>query len=78
MSKRWLLFVVSVFVLGLFFQACSKSEDVEPETGKVEEFVDKTATQIEKKIQTPLDKARQTQSLGDDRLKAMDEALRKK
>lgn len=47
------------------------------EKGVIEKMTDQAAETAEKKITTPLDKARATQNLGNDRLEAMDKALQK-
>jgi hypothetical protein len=38
-------------------------------------MTDQTAEKAVKKIRTPMDKARSTQDLGDDRMESMDKAL---
>jgi hypothetical protein len=45
------------------------------EKGTDEQKNDEAAETAVKKIRTPMDKARATQSLGDDRLESMDKAL---
>jgi PBP1b-binding outer membrane lipoprotein LpoB len=66
-------------VLGtsLFLAACSQDEPVV--TDQVAEEVDrintKNADTMVKKIKTPIDKARYTQNLGDERTRAIDEAM---
>lgn len=75
MSREILCFLCSVtvfFFLGL--TACSKAPDEPPKTGKVSE----SSTQppeIIKDIQKPVKKARATQELGEERARAMDEAI---
>ena len=57
---------------------CSKNGDQQAaEKGGIEKITDETATAAVKKIRTPMDKARATRDLGDDRLEAMDKALQK-
>jgi len=64
----------------LIFQAgCTKNdkqqaEEIE-EKGNIEQMTDQAAEKAVKKIRTPIDKARSTQELGDDRLESMDKAL---
>lgn len=77
-------FLFGVMALGfvLFFQAgCTKNDEQQAveieEKGKIEQMTDKAAEAGVKKIRTPMDKARATQELGDDRLEAMDKALQK-
>ncbi len=57
---------------------CSKQDEQQTvEKGRIEKMTDQAAETIEKKIRTPMDKARATQNLGDDRLEQMDKALQK-
>ena len=57
---------------------CSKNEAQQAEEkGSIEKMTDRAAETAVKKIRTPMDKARATQNLGDDRLEAMDKALQK-
>ena len=66
--------------LVLVFQAgCTKNDaqqavEIE-EKGKIEQMTDQAAETAVKKIRTPMDKARATQNLGDERLESMDKAL---
>jgi hypothetical protein len=74
--------ILGVFTLGfvLAFQSgCTKNdeqlaEEIE-EKGAIDQMTDEAAETAVKKIRTPMDKARATQSLGDDRLESMDKAL---
>ena len=64
----------------LIFQAgCTKNDEQQTEEieekGRIEQMTDETAEKAVKKIRTPMDKARNTQNLGDDRMEAMDKAL---
>jgi hypothetical protein len=57
---------------------CSKKDEQQTgEKGRIEKMTDQAAEAVEKKIRTPMDKARATQNLGDDRLEQMDKALQK-
>ena len=51
-----------------------QAEEIE-EKGRIEQMTDQTAEKAVKKIRTPMDKARSTQDLGDDRMESMDKAL---
>ena len=73
-----LLLVAAALVL--FFQAgCTKNDEQQAveieEKGKIEQMTDQAAETAVKKIRTPMDKARATQNLGDERLESMDKAL---
>jgi len=69
-----------VLVLALLLPAgCTKKDDEQgnniEDKGRIEQMTDQAAQKAEKKIRTPLDKARSTQDLGDDRLETMDKVL---
>jgi len=83
--KRFFWIVAAVMV-GLTMVACSSPEEgtapepaapeqAEPQKSAVRRFTDETAVKIERKISTPIDKARATRDLGDERTEAMDQAL---
>ena len=71
---------IAVIVTALIFQtSCSNSieqqaEEIE-EKGKIEQMTDEVAEKAVKKIRTPINKARDTQNLGDERLESMDKAM---
>ena len=74
------VFTAVAIVSVLAFQAnCAKNDEQQAEEseekGRIEQMTDQTAEKAVKKIRTPMDKARNTQNLGDDRLESMDEAL---
>jgi PBP1b-binding outer membrane lipoprotein LpoB len=81
MSKKSIYhFIDAVLVIFLLvlFAGCSKNEDSQvEEKGRIDKMTDQAAETAVKKIRTPKDKARATQSLGDDRLEEMDKALQK-
>jgi hypothetical protein len=58
---------------------CTKNDEQQAEVieekGRIEQMTDQAAETAVKKIRTPMDKARATQDLGDDRLESMDKAL---
>ena len=58
-----------IFIPVLLFAGCSSE--------KVDDMTTEAADKAVKKIRTPLDKARATKNLGDERMKAMDEAIEK-
>jgi PBP1b-binding outer membrane lipoprotein LpoB len=72
--KRPALFLL--MICALLLTACSSDEP--SVTDQVAEKVDRINTEnaeaIVKKIKTPIDKARMTQNLGDERSRAIDEA----
>lgn len=57
---------------------CVKNEEQNAEEkGRIEKMTDQAAGTAVKKIRTPMDKARATQNLGNERLEEMDKALQK-
>ena len=65
------------FILALT-SGCSKNEEGQTgEQGRIEKMTDQAAETAVKKIRTPIDKARATQNLGDERVEEMDKALQK-
>ena len=58
---------------------CTKNEEQQAENieeqGRIDQMTDEVAEKAVKKIRTPIEKARSTQDLGDDRMEAMDKAL---
>jgi ABC-type glycerol-3-phosphate transport system substrate-binding protein len=82
--KKRILTAAAAALLALALVACSSGEKATSDTASQEQaapksavkrFTDKTAEKIEKHITTPLDKARATQNLGEERNEAMDKAL---
>ncbi|KPK00484.1 MAG: hypothetical protein AMJ60_01160 [Desulfobacterales bacterium SG8_35] len=69
--------VIACFLLVLP-AGCSKNEDQHvEEKSRTEKMTDQAAEAAVKKIRTPMDKARATQNLGNDRLEEMDRAVQK-
>ncbi|MEN8143044.1 MAG: hypothetical protein ABFQ82_05545 [Thermodesulfobacteriota bacterium] len=64
----------------LLFAGCSSEEGniAEQASDKVDEITTEAADAAVKKIRTPLDKARATKDLGEERMKAMDQAVQNK
>jgi hypothetical protein len=82
MHKRSLYYFIGIaaIVFVLVCQlGCGKNDEYEAgeveEKGRIEQMTDETAEKAVKKIRTPINKARSTQNLGDDRLEAMDKAV---
>ena len=81
-NKKSLYFFVGSVALAfaLIFQAgCTKNDEQQAveieEKGKIEQMTDQAAETAVKKIRTPINKARATKDLGDDRLESMDKVL---
>ena len=81
--KNSLYYFLGVAAIGLVFvvsqAGCTKNDERQAEAieekGRIEHMTDETAEKAVRKIRTPMDKARNTQNLGDDRLESMDKAL---
>ena len=81
--EKSLYYFLGVAVIGLVFAVsqagCTKNDEQQAgeieEKGRIEQMTDETAEKAVRKIRTPIDKARNTQDLGDDRMESMDKAL---
>jgi hypothetical protein len=70
------LAVASISLILVMTNGCSKSEEGQTgEQGRIEKMTDQAAETAVKKIRTPINKARVTQNLGDERVQEMDKAL---
>lgn len=75
--------IVNILLIGttvLLFTACSSEEGniAEQTSDKIDEITTEAADAAVKKIRTPLDKARATRDLGEERMKAIDQATQDK
>lgn len=81
MSKKTFKHILGAAVLSFLLvlpAGCTKNDEQQSdEKGRIEKMTDQAADTTVKKIRTPLDKARATQNIGDDRLEEMDKALQK-
>jgi hypothetical protein len=81
MNKKSFHHFLRVAALGFLLvlpAGCSKNDPQQAEEkGSIEKMTDQAAETAVKKIRTPINKARATQNLGDDRLEEMDKALQK-
>ena len=75
MKKMLIYPAIALFLFCIILFACSKSEDVDSEKGKIEKMTEHTANMIVEKIQTPIDKARSVKGIQEDRMKDIDETL---
>lgn len=71
---------IAAVVVVCFLQAgCTKNNEQQAqeieEKGRIEQMTDQAAEKAVKKIRSPIDKARDTQTLGDDRMESMDKAV---
>ena len=77
MVKRLPVYFAMVLLsFSIGFSACSKKEEADPKKGKIDEMTDRAADAIVTKIRTPLGKAQSTKASEDERVKALDEALK--
>ena len=75
---RDIRFVLVLLPAVFLITACSGEETITEKASKqVDQITTKAAGKAVKKIRTPINKAKMTKTLGDDRMKAMDEALQK-
>jgi hypothetical protein len=81
MSKKPFKHILGAAVVSFLLvlpAGCSKSDEQQSdEKGRIEKMTDQAAETAVKKIRTPMDKARATQKIGDDRLEEMDKTLQK-
>ncbi len=80
--KKYLYYFLGVAAIGFVWVSqagCTKNDEQQAgeveEKGRIEQMTDETAEKAVRKIRTPMDKARNTQNLGDERLESMDKAL---
>jgi hypothetical protein len=77
MKKIGICCFIGVALVSGMFGACSNKKEPADKKGAIEKFTDKTARDIVDKIHAPIDKARSAAKQGDDRIKEMDEVLKK-
>jgi hypothetical protein len=77
MKKIEIYFFVGLILVSVIFSSCSNKKGSEEKKGAIEKMTDKAAKEIVDKIQAPIDKARSEAKKADDRMKEMDEALKK-
>ena len=72
------LTILAVLLSAMLFGACSKEEESisEKASRKVDEITTEAADVVVKTIRTPLDKARATKNLDDERNEVIDKAMR--
>lgn len=69
--------ILAILLSAILFTACSSEEAsiTEKASNKINEINKKNADTLVKKIKSPIDKARLTQDLGDQRMEEMNRAL---
>jgi hypothetical protein len=81
MSKKPFKHILGAAVVSFLLvlpAGCTKNDEQQSDKkGRIEKMTDQAADTAVKKIRTPMDKARATQNIGDDRLEEMDKALQK-
>ena len=68
MTKKFLLFTITLLLAGLFLGACSDNPGGESEKGAIKQMTDQVAKDMVKQIRTPLDNARSVQKDEQNRL----------
>jgi hypothetical protein len=80
-NKNSMYYLLAAFALSITiaFTGCSRQEEEQAveEKGSIEKMTDEAADKAVKKIRSPINKARGTSNLGDERLEEMDKALQK-
>ncbi len=76
--RRASLTILMIMLSALLLSGCSKEEESisEKASKKVDEITTKAADTMVKKIRTPLDKARATKDLSDERTEAIDRMMK--
>ena len=75
MNLRSRLLVLTVAFFALNVTACSKEKGTEKEAGGIKTSTQQATEAIEEYGKKPIDKAKKTQSLGEDRTRSIDEAM---
>ena len=74
---RFLVIAALTFLLVVISGCLKKDEQQAEEKDRIERMTDKAARTAVKKIRTPIAKARDTQSLGNERQEEIDKAMQK-
>jgi len=75
MNWRCRLLVLTVAFFTLNMSACSKQKDTEKEPGGIKTSTQQATEAIQEYGRKPIDKAKRTQSLGEERTRSIDEAM---
>ncbi len=77
MKLMFLYSVIALLIGSAMFLACSNNKEAESEKRTIESVTDKTAKEVVRRIQAPIEKARSIKKQQEDRLSEMDETLKK-
>jgi hypothetical protein len=77
MKKMLIYCLVGLVLVSGTFPACSAKKGPEEKKGSIEKMTDKAAQEIVDRIQAPIDKARSAAKQGEERMKDLDEAMKK-
>ena len=77
MKKMMLYCFLGLFLVSGTFFACSNKKEPEAKKGAIEKMTDKTAKEVVDRIRAPIDKARSAAKQEEDRMKEMDDTLKK-
>jgi len=76
--RKLFMLVLAILLAALLFRVYSKDEESisDKASKKVDEITTEAADTVVKKVRTPLNKARGTKDVGDERTDAIDRAMR--
>jgi hypothetical protein len=77
MKKMMIYCFFGVILISGTFSACSDKKGPEEKKGSIEKMTDKAAKEIVDRIHDPIDKARSAAKKGEERMKELDEAVKK-
>ena len=77
MKKIWIYGLLGVALASGTFLACSGKKESEEKKGAIERMTDKTAKEMVDHLQAPINKAREAAKQGEERVKELDEVIKK-
>jgi hypothetical protein len=77
MKKIWICCFLGVILTSGTFFACSSKKEPEAKKGAIEKMTDKAAKDVVNTIRAPIDKARSAAKQEENRIKEMDDAVKK-
>jgi len=77
MKKIGIYCLLGVFLGSGTFSACSGKKELEEKKGTIEKMTDKAAKDMVDRLQSPINKAREAAKQGEERVKELDEVMKK-